>query len=130
MKSILEEMGHNFNLSSIRVMAFMLRKILCTLFRRVLINREGLERVRKVTISIHVKLLLQCVSIQFWAFVFFPVSDHLSYMTTFSCTKGLVAYERVDCILQHSAQYIDDNVAKIHRCLHWWVAVFPPKFYN
>lgn len=70
-KSILEEMGHNFNLSSIRVMAFMLRKILCTLFRRVLINREGLERVRKVTISIHVKLLLQCLSIQFWAFVFF-----------------------------------------------------------
>lgn len=45
-KSILEEMGHNFNLSSIRVMAFMLRKILCTLFRRVLINREGLERLR------------------------------------------------------------------------------------
>ena len=44
-KSILEEMGHNLTLSSIRVMAFMLRKILCTLFRRVLINREGLERV-------------------------------------------------------------------------------------
>lgn len=45
-KAILEEMGHNFNLSSIRVMALMLRKILCTLFRKVLINREGLERVR------------------------------------------------------------------------------------
>ena len=44
-KAILEEMGHNFNLSSIRLMAVMLRKILCTLFRRVLINREGLERV-------------------------------------------------------------------------------------
>ena len=44
-KAILEEMGHNFNLSSIRVMALMLRKILCTLFRKVLINREGLERV-------------------------------------------------------------------------------------
>lgn len=44
-KAVLEEMGHNFNLSSIRVMAFMLRKILCTLFRRVLVNREGLERV-------------------------------------------------------------------------------------
>ena len=47
-KAILEEMGHNFNLSSIRVMAVMLRKILCTLFRRVLINREGLERVCKI----------------------------------------------------------------------------------
>lgn len=46
-KAILEEMGHNFNLSSIRVMALMLRKILCTLFRKVLINREGLERVCK-----------------------------------------------------------------------------------
>lgn len=45
-KAILEEMGHNFNLSSIRLMAVMLRKILCTLFRRVLINREGLERLR------------------------------------------------------------------------------------
>lgn len=45
-KAILEEMGHNFSLSSIRVMALMLRKILCTLFRKVLINREGLERVR------------------------------------------------------------------------------------
>ncbi|XP_020605928.1 dihydroxyacetone phosphate acyltransferase-like [Orbicella faveolata] len=45
-KAILEEMGHNFNLSSIRVMALMLRKILCTLFRKVLINREGLERLR------------------------------------------------------------------------------------
>ncbi|KAJ7357411.1 hypothetical protein OS493_024922 [Desmophyllum pertusum] len=45
-KAILEEMGHNFNLSSIRVMALMLRKILCTLFRRVLINREGVERLR------------------------------------------------------------------------------------
>ena len=44
-KEMLEEMGHNFNLSSIRVMALMLRKILCTLFRKVLINREGLERV-------------------------------------------------------------------------------------
>jgi len=44
-KAILEEMGHNFNLNSIRVMALMLRKILCTLFRKVLINREGLERV-------------------------------------------------------------------------------------
>ena len=48
-KGILEEMGHNFNLNSIRVMALMLRKILCTLFRRVLINREGLERVREFT---------------------------------------------------------------------------------
>ncbi|XP_044162814.1 dihydroxyacetone phosphate acyltransferase-like isoform X1 [Acropora millepora] len=45
-KGILEEMGHNFNLSAIRTMAFMLRKILCTLFRRVLVNREGLERLR------------------------------------------------------------------------------------
>ena len=44
-KTILEEMGHNFSLSSIRLMALMLRKILCTLFRKVLINREGLERV-------------------------------------------------------------------------------------
>lgn len=45
-KGILEEMGHNFNLGAIRTMAFMLRKILCTLFRRVLVNREGLERLR------------------------------------------------------------------------------------
>ena len=44
-KTILEEMGHSFSLSSIRLMALMLRKILCTLFRKVLINREGLERV-------------------------------------------------------------------------------------
>ena len=44
-KTILEEMSHNFSLSSIRLMALMLRKILCTLFRKVLINREGLERV-------------------------------------------------------------------------------------
>lgn len=50
-KAILEEMGHNFNLSSIRVMAVMLRKILCTLFRRVLINREGLERVCKIVVQ-------------------------------------------------------------------------------
>ena len=51
-KSILEEMGHNFNLSAIRTMAFMLRKILCTLFRRVLVNREGLKRVIKIIIII------------------------------------------------------------------------------
>ena len=56
-KAILEEMGHNFNLSSIRLMAVMLRKILCTLFRRVLINREGLERVSNLLCRFFHKLI-------------------------------------------------------------------------
>ena len=44
-KANLEEIGHNFSLKTLRTMAFMIRKILCTLFRRVLVNSKGLERV-------------------------------------------------------------------------------------
>lgn len=45
-KANLEEIGHNFSLKTLRTMAFMIRKILCTLFRRVLVNSKGLERLR------------------------------------------------------------------------------------
>ena len=48
--AILEEMGHNFSMKTLRLMAYLMRKIVGTLYRKVLVNSRGLDRVSiKVT---------------------------------------------------------------------------------
>ncbi|KAK3741287.1 hypothetical protein QZH41_012585 [Actinostola sp. cb2023] len=43
-KAILDEMGHNYSMKTLRFMAFIMKKILSTLLRKVLVNQKGLER--------------------------------------------------------------------------------------
>ena len=47
--SILEEMGHNLNLRSVRFFAYFLIKVFKSLFRRVYVNEEGVQRVSLVS---------------------------------------------------------------------------------
>ena len=44
---ILEEMGHNLNVRSVRFFAYFLIKVFKSLFRRVYVHEEGVQRVRK-----------------------------------------------------------------------------------
>ncbi len=45
-KSILDELGHNQNLKSIRFFAFFLIKVFKALYNKVYINEDGVQRVR------------------------------------------------------------------------------------
>ena len=44
-KAIIDEMAHDMSLKTLRFMAYWMRKILCTLYRKVLVNGAGIERV-------------------------------------------------------------------------------------
>ena len=43
---ILEEMSHNLQLSVIRLLGYTLNKVFKSVFRRILVNEDGLNRVR------------------------------------------------------------------------------------
>lgn len=47
--SILDEMAHNQQLSTVRFFAFMLSKVFKTLFRSICVNEDGIQRVRTHT---------------------------------------------------------------------------------
>ena len=51
-KAIIDEMAHNMSLTTLRFMAFLLRKILSTLYKKVLVNGAGIERVKDICCSV------------------------------------------------------------------------------